>query len=114
VSTRRQRLFISYAWKDDQVFVERLYNDLCSLDYDPWMDKRNMPSRGRSLPREVKEQLQCCDRVIAVIGPAAIASEACQTERAFAFEAGKVINTLRIWDLEHPTSDSTLQVTPKM
>jgi hypothetical protein len=45
-------IFISYAWKDDPPFVERLYNDLQRLGYDPWMDKKNMPSRGRSLPEK--------------------------------------------------------------
>lgn len=47
------RVFISYAWKDDQPFVERLYKDLKRLGHDPWMDKKNMPSRGRTLPQEV-------------------------------------------------------------
>ena len=88
------RIFISYASKDDQPFVERLYDDLQRLGYDPWMDKRNMPSRGRSLPREVEEQLQACDRVIAVMGTGSIASEACRAERAFAFNAGKVVTAL--------------------
>jgi len=71
------KLFISYAWKDDQPFVERLYSDL-RLGYDPWMDKEKMPSRGRPLAREVEEQLEACDRVIAVMGPEAMASEACR------------------------------------
>ncbi|MGA2985685.1 MAG: NB-ARC domain-containing protein [Terriglobia bacterium] len=93
------RVFISYAWKDDQTFVERLYNDLQRLGYDPWMDKKNMPSRGRSLPKEVEEQIQICDRVLAVMGPAAITSEACQGERAFAFGVGKVVTAiLRLGD----------------
>jgi hypothetical protein len=93
------RIFVSYAWKDDQLFVEWLYNDLQRLGYDPWMDKRNMPSRGRSLPREVEEQLQICDRVVAVMGPAAITSEACRAERAFAFSVGKVVTAiLRLGD----------------
>ena len=92
-------VFLSYAWNDDQPFVEYLYDDLQRLGYTPWMDKRNMPSRGRSLPREVEEQLQACDRVIAVMGPAAISSEACRAERAFAFDAGKVVTAiLRLGD----------------
>jgi hypothetical protein len=78
------KLFISYAWKDDQPFVEHVYKDLQRLGYDPWMDTQNMPSRGRSLPREVEEQLQYCDRVIAVMGPAALTSEACRNTRGLA------------------------------
>jgi len=89
-----RRLFLSYAWKDDQPFVERLYEDLAKLGYDPWMDKEDMPSRGRTLPSEVEEQIQLCDWVIAVMGPAAITSEACRAERAFALNAGKVITAI--------------------
>jgi WD40 repeat protein len=93
------KLFISYAWRDDEPFVERLYDDLRRLGYDPWMDKTKMPRRGRPLPREVEEQLQVCDRVIAVMGPEATASEACQAERAFASSAGKVVTAiLRLGD----------------
>src|SRR5881396_70073 len=91
MSPNKTTVFISYAWKDDQPFVERLFNDLQRLGYDPWMDKKNMSSRGRSLPREIQEKLQTCDRVIAVMGPGAITSEACRAERAFALNSGKVI-----------------------
>jgi hypothetical protein len=98
-----KKLFLSYAWKDDQCFVERLYNDLESRGYRPWMDKKKMPSCVRPLPREVEEQLQNCDRVIAVMGPEALTSEACRAERAFAFSAGKVLTAiLRLGDLISP------------
>jgi hypothetical protein len=74
------------------------------------MDKKNMPSRGRSLPREVEEQLQACDRVIAVMGPEAITSDACRAERAFASSAGKVVTAiLRLGDYKTlPAELSTL------
>ena len=101
ISSSNTKLFISYAWEDDkkQPFVERLYNDLRRLGYDPWMDKEKMPSRGRPLAREVEEQLQACDRVIALMGPEAITSEACRAERAFASSAGKVVTAiLRLGD----------------
>lgn len=91
---RRPSVFIAYAWKDDQPFVERLYNDLERLGYDPWMDKKNMPSRGRTLPQEVVSKLNDCDRVVAVIGPEALKSEACQAERDYAFDKGKVFTAI--------------------
>lgn len=88
------KLFVSYGWKDDQPFVKRLYADLAKLGYDPWMDEQDMPSRGRTLPTEVEEQIELSHRMIAVMGPAAIASEACRAERAFALNIGKVITAI--------------------
>jgi hypothetical protein len=92
----KPRLFIAYARKDDkkQLFVERLYSDLQRLGYDPWMYKKNIPSRGRSLLARSEEQLQACDRVIAVMGPEALTSEACRAERAFASNVCKVVTAI--------------------
>jgi len=56
------------------------------------MDVHDMPSRGRTLPQEVIEQISECERVIAVIGTRWLASEACQSEWEQALEFGKVIN----------------------
>jgi hypothetical protein len=98
-SPSNAEIFISYAWKDDQPFVEGLNGDLLRFDYDPWVDKEKMPSRGWSLAREVLQQLRACDRLIAVIGPAAITSEACLAQRAVAFNGSKVVTaTLRLGD----------------
>jgi len=98
-SPSKAKILISYAWKEDQPFVERLYGNLLRLGCDPWVDKEKMPGRGRSLARQVLEQLQACDGVIAVIGLAAITAESCQAERAFAFNASKVVTAiLRLGD----------------
>ncbi len=88
----KRKLFLSYGWKDDQPFVKRLYDDLYDRGYDPWMDVHNMPSRGRTLPQEVIDNLSACERVIAVIGPGWLSSLACQAEKEFAIGIGKVIN----------------------
>ena len=40
--------------------------------------KLNLPNRGRSLPREVDEQRQGGDSVIAVMRAEAVVSEACR------------------------------------
>jgi WD40 repeat protein len=89
-----RKLFLAYAWKDDQRFVKRLYRDLKRHGYDPWMDVQNMPSRGRTLPQEVMDNLSACERVIAIIGPHWLASPACQAEREYAVSIGKVINPI--------------------
>ena len=87
-----RKLFLSYGWADDQPFVKRLYQDLHKNGYDPWMDVHDMPSRGKTLPQEVIDQIGACERVIAVVGPRWLASEACQSEWTKAIEFGKVIN----------------------
>ncbi len=87
-----RKLFLSYAWKDDQPFVKRLYADLIRYGYDPWMDVENMSSRGRALPQEVIDSLSVCGRLIPIIGRGWLASPACQAERAYALSIGKVIS----------------------
>jgi hypothetical protein len=94
-----QSLFLSYAWSDDQPFVQRLCKDLRLRGYEVWMDTEDMPTRGRTLPQEIAKQLDDCGRVITVIGPGAIKSDACQAERQYAFERGKVVTAiLRLGD----------------
>jgi hypothetical protein len=88
----RRKLFLSYGWKDDQPFVKRLYDDLKKRGWEPWMDVHNMPSRGRTLPQEVIDNLSACERMIAIIGPGWLSSLACQAEKEFAIEIGKVLN----------------------
>ena len=89
-----RKVFLSYAWKDDQRFVKRLYRDLKRDGYDPWMDVQNMPSRGRTLPQEVIDNLSACERLIAIIGPHWLASPACQAESKYATRIGKVISPI--------------------
>jgi hypothetical protein len=55
---KHKKIFLSYAWKDDQPFVQRLYSELQRLGYDSWIDKEKIPSRGRPLSPEVEERLQ--------------------------------------------------------
>jgi hypothetical protein len=88
------KLFLSYAWADGQPFVLQLHTDLKARGFEPWMDSENMPNRGRPLPQEVITELTQCDRVIAVIGPGSLVSEACNAERAFAFSVGKIVTAI--------------------
>ena len=95
--------FLYHGWKDDQPFVKRLYGDLAQNGYEPWMDIHDMPSRGKPLPQEVIDQIGACERVIVVVGPRWLASEACQSEWTQAIEFGKVINpVLRDTSLKFP------------
>ena len=69
------RVFISYARADDEPFVERLHRDLEAAGIDVWWDRDTMASRGRTFLQEIRDAIEAVDRVIAVIGPAAIHSD---------------------------------------
>jgi tetratricopeptide (TPR) repeat protein len=69
------KLFISYAREDDEPFVERLYRDLTASGFGVWWDREAMESRSRTFLQEIRDAMEDADRVIAVIGPRAVASK---------------------------------------
>ena len=77
-------IFLSYAWGDDQPFVERLRNDLVAAGFRVWRDVEDLPSRGNALRLELREALDAADRFVPVCGPAAAASANVQLEWAYA------------------------------
>jgi hypothetical protein len=78
VAEARPTVFISYARDDDEPFVERLHHDLEAGGVEVWWDRDTLPSRGRSFLNEIREAIEAVDRVIAVIGPAAVRSRPSQ------------------------------------
>lgn len=68
------RVFISYARADDEDFVQRLCASLEAAGFGVWWDRRAMESRGRTFLQELRDAIEGSDRVLAVIGPAALAS----------------------------------------
>jgi len=59
-------------------------------------------------PRKVADQIDKADRVIAVVGPAWLKSEACQAERDYAFKTGKVVTPiLRVGNYKDLSPDLT-------
>ena len=69
------QVFISYARADDEPFVERLHADLVTEGITVWWDRKAMESRGRTFLQELRDAIEYCDRVIAVIGPKAVDSD---------------------------------------
>lgn len=69
------KVFISYARNDDEPFVKQLYEDLTKKNFRRWWDRKSMESRGRSFLQEIRDAIENADRLVAVIGPNAVASD---------------------------------------
>jgi tetratricopeptide (TPR) repeat protein len=93
----RPGIFISYSWKDDKPFVERLHADLETAGFDVWRDERDLPGRGPDLPDELCLAIDECDRFLPVIGPAAFRSPMVQGEWAYARDKCKPVTA--VWRL---------------
>ena len=72
---RKPSVFLSYARADDERFVERLHGDLIHAGIEVWWDRAAMESRARTFLQEIRDAIEGVDRVVAVVGPAAISSQ---------------------------------------
>jgi len=98
VVTRKAHLFISYARKDDEPFVERLYHDLKD-EFDIWWDRETMSNRGKTFLQEIRDAIDWSDRLLLVAGPRAFTSDYVRDEWQYAYETYKGINiALRLGD----------------
>lgn len=68
------KIFISYARGDDEPFVQMLHDSLVEEGLDAWFDRTRMESRGLPFLLEIREAIWESERVVAVIGPAALKS----------------------------------------
>jgi hypothetical protein len=97
------RIFLSYARGDDEPFVARLADTLTSDGFEVWFDRRSMPSRALTFLDEIRRAIDGVDRVVAVMGPAAIRSEYVRCEWQYALIRGTpVVPVLRLGDFQLP------------
>lgn len=75
----RWDVFLSYS-RSDETFAECLYNDLTTKGLEIWWDHRAMSSRGRTFLQELRDAIEACDRVVAVVSPQALKSEYVRAE----------------------------------
>jgi TIR domain-containing protein/NB-ARC domain-containing protein len=95
----RPIVFLSYAWKDDKLFVEQLYADLTREGLRVWWDEQDMPASGSALREELRTAIDAAERFMPVIGPAARDSESVQLEWNHARAGCKaVVPILRLGD----------------
>jgi hypothetical protein len=76
--------FLSYARDDDEPFVKRLYEDLSRRKFRIWWDREDMPNRALTFLQEIRDRIDDCNRLLAVVGPAALKSEYVLAEWAHA------------------------------
>jgi hypothetical protein len=94
-------VFLSYARADDEPFVELLHRDLIEAGIEVWWDRAAMESRGRTFLQEIRDAIEGVDRVVAVVGPAAISSQYVRYEwdHALLFAKG-IVPILRLGTYE--------------
>jgi len=83
--------FLSYGRADDKVFVSWLYDRLTAARFRIWFDEQKMPSRGETFLREIQRAIDESERVIAVVGPGALASDYVRAEWDYAQLFSKVV-----------------------
>jgi len=94
-------LFLSYARGDDEPFVWRLYHDLTRDGFTVWFDRVDMPNRALTFLQEIRDAVDRCQRLGAVIGPQALASPYVQAEWQHARRFAKgVVALLRLGDYD--------------
>jgi hypothetical protein len=90
-STIVNQFFISYARADDEPFVKKLYEDLTASGRKVWWDREKMESRGRVFLQEIRDAISESDRVLLVVGSAAIKSDYVRAEWEHALLFSKVV-----------------------
>lgn len=83
------RLFLSYSRGDDDglqpdSFVRRLYDQLTARGFNVWWDRAKMPSRALTFLQEVRDAITISERLIFVVGPAAVVSDYVRAEWDYA------------------------------
>lgn len=89
------KIFLSYGRGDDQLlFVRDLCARMTRAGFDVWLDMERMPSRGVPFLQEVLDIIRACDRMVVVLGPAALMSAYVQAEWQTALVEGKVVTPI--------------------
>lgn len=84
-------IFLSYARSDDAAFTEQLYGRLIGNGSRVWWDREHMPSRGVTFLQEIRVAIASADRLVVVLGPAALASDYVRAEWQYALSLSKPV-----------------------
>jgi len=79
------RVFIAYAAEDGPL-AERLFEDLKTLGFDPWMDRRKLMP-GQNWPRAIDQAISLADYFVACFSKHATVKRGCfQAELRYALD----------------------------
>jgi WD40 repeat protein len=96
-----RKIFLSYGRADDEPFVRQLYERLSVEGFDVWYDRERMPNRGLSFTQEIRDEIDRCERLLLVGGPAALSSAYVAAEWRHALLFGRsVVTVLRLGSIE--------------
>lgn len=94
-------VFLSYARSDDEPYVRDLYNHLHAGGFDAWFDREHMPSRSLTFLQEIRDAIRARDRLLVILGPAAVKSDYVRAEWQAALVEGKAVTPiLRLGDYD--------------
>jgi DNA-binding NarL/FixJ family response regulator len=94
------KIFISYACKDIKR-VKRIVNDIHSLGFDCWMDKRNLQG-GDIWTNEIVKAISSCDIFLLFMSSGSMTSDSVRREVQLAFDKKKKIVILRLEEARIP------------
>ena len=94
-------VFLSYGRADDEQFVAALHRQLAERGIRVWWDRAEMPSRALTFLQEIRDAIAVAERLVLVVGPAALRSDYVRAEWQYALALSKpVIPVLRIGEME--------------
>lgn len=94
-------VFLSYARSDDEPFARRLFDRLRVAGFEVWFDRENMPSRSLTFLQEIRDAIRQRDRLVVILGPAAVKSDYVRAEWQAALVEGKAVTpVLRLGDYD--------------
>jgi TIR domain len=73
----RERVFISYAWKDGAKVAEKLCTDLDARAYNVWLDRERLIG-GSNWSREIEENLDNSEIVLVLLSGGSYESVVCR------------------------------------
>ena len=94
-------VFLSYARSDDEPYVRDLYDHLHAGGFDAWFDREHMPSRSLTFLQEIRDAIRERERLLVILGPAAVKSDYVRAEWQAALVEGKAVTpVLRLGDYD--------------
>src|SRR6478672_10017658 len=84
-------VFLSYGRADDEQFVSALQRRLAGRGIGVWWDRAEMPSRGLTFLQEIRDAVAVAERLVLVVGPAALRSEYVRAEWQYALALSKPV-----------------------